>query len=87
MDDHFWPSLYPGLIVGTLIGLGARSVAGTLAGAAGGLGGAYLAYRAALALALPGDILPLAAVILGAAAGAKLVMLGAARLAGPQTPH
>ncbi len=26
MDDHFWPSLYPGLIIGALVGLADGSI-------------------------------------------------------------
>ncbi len=82
MDDHFWPSLYPGLIVGALIGLADRSLVATVLGAAGGLGGAFLAFTAVTTLGVEPGIIPLAAIILGSAAAAKLTTLAVAKLTG-----
>jgi xanthosine utilization system XapX-like protein len=45
MDDHFWPAMYPGLIVGILYGLSLRGVANTIVAAVGGLLGAAVAYE------------------------------------------
>jgi hypothetical protein len=45
MDDHFWPAMYPGLIVGILYGLSLRGVSNTVVSALGGLIGAAIAYE------------------------------------------
>ena len=45
MDDHFWPAMYPGLIVGVLYGLTLRGVSNTIISALGGLVGAAIAYE------------------------------------------
>ncbi len=45
MDDHFWPAMYPGLIVGILYGLSLRGVFNTVVAALGGLIGAAIAYE------------------------------------------
>ena len=45
MDDHFWPAMYPGLIVGILYGLSLRGLTNTIVAAVGGLIGAALAYE------------------------------------------
>ena len=82
LDDHFWPSLYPGLIVGALIGLADRSVLAAVLGAAAGLAGAFAAFYAMHLLAIETGIVPLAAVILGAMAAAKLATLALARIVG-----
>jgi hypothetical protein len=77
MDDHFWPSVYPGLIVGALIGLSVGGVLMTLLGAAGGLAGAFAAFYLVNVLAIEPGLLPLAAIIIGSAVGAKvLTMVG-----------
>lgn len=44
MGDHFWPSMYPGIIVGLLYGLSLGGLANMALGALGGLGGALLSY-------------------------------------------
>jgi hypothetical protein len=44
MGDHFWPALYPGIIVGVLYGLSLRGVGNTIIGALGGVAGAAIAY-------------------------------------------
>jgi prolipoprotein diacylglyceryltransferase len=45
MDDHFWPAMYPGLIVGILYGLSLRGIFNTGVSALGGLIGAAIAYE------------------------------------------
>ncbi|MBY0226674.1 MAG: hypothetical protein K2Q28_12795 [Hyphomicrobium sp.] len=75
MDDHFWPSVYPGLIVGALIGLADGSIWSTLLGALGGLGGAFVAFYAVTMLAIEPGLMPLIAIIVGAVVGAKLCTL------------
>lgn len=44
MGDHFWPALYPGIIVGLLYGLSLRGLPNIVLGALGGLIGSALAY-------------------------------------------
>ena len=44
MGDHFWPALYPGIIVGLLYGLSLRGLPNIVLGAIGGLVGSTLAY-------------------------------------------
>lgn len=44
MGDHFWPALYPGIIVGLLYGLSLRGLPNIVLGALGGLVGSALAY-------------------------------------------
>jgi hypothetical protein len=82
MDDHFWPSVYPGLIVGALIGLADRSILATILGAAGGLAGAFGAFYAVTMLAIEPGIIPLAAVILGAVVVAKLTTFAVSKITG-----
>jgi xanthosine utilization system XapX-like protein len=57
MDDHFWPAMYPGLIVGILYGLSLRGAVNTIVAAIGGLIGAAIAYEI-LAAANINDGLP-----------------------------
>lgn len=82
MDDHFWPSVYPGLIVGALIGLADGSIWSTLLGAAGGLGGAFVAFYAVTMLAIEPGLFPLVAIIAGAVVAAKTCTLLVAKIAG-----
>jgi hypothetical protein len=72
MNDHFWPSLYPGIIVGALVGVSRGGFIATLAGAAGGTAGAAIMYFATAQLGLDDGIISLAALIVGATAGAFL---------------
>lgn len=44
MGDHFWPALYPGIIVGLLYGLSLRGFANIVLGIIGGLIGSAIAY-------------------------------------------
>lgn len=82
MDDHFWPSVYPGLIVGALIGLADRSILATILGAAGGLAGAFAAFYAVTMLAIEPGIVPLAAIIIGSVVAAKLTTVLVAKITG-----
>lgn len=40
LGDHFWPAMYPGIVVGALVGVSADNVPSTILGATGGLAGA-----------------------------------------------
>lgn len=77
MDDHFWPSLYPGIIVGVLYGISAGGWRGITLGGVGGLIGATLAYFAVRWLAVPEGFVTLAASVIVAIAGAfAMITLG-----------
>jgi hypothetical protein len=75
MDHHFWPSLYPGIIAGALVGLAAGGVVSTMLGACGGLIGAAAAYLAFAWLGVENDFLSLVALLGGAVAGAQLLIV------------
>jgi len=74
MDDHFWPAMYPGIIVGFLLGLGGGNVVSTILGTVGGLVGAVALYFVFTWLGLEDSILSLVGLIGGAVAGAYLLM-------------
>jgi hypothetical protein len=80
MGDHFWPSMYPGLIVGVLLGLSRGGVVSTLAGAAGGLAGAVATYLVVDWLGFQDSLVSLVALLAGATAGAYLCEYAVARL-------
>lgn len=82
MDDHFWPSLYPGLIVGALIGLADRSILATILGALGGLVGAFAAFTAVTFLEIEPGIVPLVAILIGSVVAAKLTTFAVAKIIG-----
>ena len=69
MNDHFWPSLYPGMIVGGLVGLTFGGFISVLVGAAGGAVGAGAMYFLTTWLGLEDSILSLAGLIAGSIAG------------------
>lgn len=76
MGDHFWPSAYPGIVVGLMYGFAVGGVRAALIGGVGGL------IAAALALITLGDIvageglLPLAALLGLSIAGAFVAVKG-----------
>ena len=78
MDDHFWPAMYPGLIVGILYGLSLRGVFNTIVSAAGGLVGAAIAYEILTAANVNDGLPSVAGLILAAFAGSYL-FVGIAR--------
>ena len=80
MDDHFWPAMYPGIIVGFLLGLGGGNVVATISGTLGGLAGAVALYFLFTWLGLEDTIMSLVGLIGGAAGGAYVVMKLGARL-------
>jgi hypothetical protein len=72
MGDHFWPSMYPGLIVGALLGLSRGGLMSTLAGAAGGLAGAAATYFVIDWLGFQDSMVSLVGLLAGATTGAYL---------------
>jgi uncharacterized membrane protein YeaQ/YmgE (transglycosylase-associated protein family) len=73
MDDHFWPAMYPGLIVGILYGLSLRGVFNTVVSAIGGLIGAAIAYEILTAANLNDGLPSVVGLIVAAFAGAYLL--------------
>lgn len=80
LGDHFWPAMYPGIIVGLLVGLSGGNIVSTVLGAAGGLMGAMALYFAFVWIGLDETILSLAAMIAGSAVGAFLLMRAGKRI-------
>ena len=74
IDDHFWPSMYPGIAIGLLVGLAGGSLLSTTLGAVGGLAGAMLLFFVFAWLGLEDSILSLVGLIGGAVLGAYLLM-------------
>ena len=84
MGDHFWPAMYPGLIVGILYGLSLRGVFNTVVSALGGLVGAAIAYAALLAVDLNDGLPSVIGLVVAAFAGAYLFTSAAQRVRGPR---
>ena len=82
MGDHFWPAMYPGLIVGILYGLSLRGVFNTVVSALGGLVGAAIAYAGLLAVDLNDGLPSVIGLIIGAFAGAYLLTSAAQKVRG-----
>jgi hypothetical protein len=80
LGDHFWPAMYPGIIVGLLLGLTGGNIVSTLLGAVGGLLGAMALFFVFAWLGLSDTIIALAGLIGGAVVGAFLFMQAASRL-------
>lgn len=74
IDDHFWPSMYPGIAVGLLMGLAGGNLVSTILGAAGGLAGAIVLFFVFAWLGFEDSILSLFGLIGGAILGAYLLM-------------
>jgi hypothetical protein len=86
MDDHFWPAMYPGLVVGILYGLSFRNFADTIFAALGGLIGAAIAYLLLKAANMNDGLPSVAGLVLSALAGAYL-LTNAARLIRGRAPR
>lgn len=82
MGDHFWPAMYPGLIVGILYGLSLRGVFNTVVSALGGLVGAAIAYAGLLAVDLNDGLPSVIGLVVAAFAGAYLLTSVAQRVRG-----
>lgn len=80
LEDHFWPSVYPGIIVGFLIGLSGRSIVPTLLGACGGLMGAFLAFFVMSSFEVEEGILPVLGIIVGAILFSKLCLMAGMKI-------
>lgn len=82
MGDHFWPAMYPGLIVGILYGLSLRGVFNTVVAALGGLVGAAIAYAVLVAVDLNDGLPSVIGLIVAALIGAYLLTNIAQRFRG-----
>jgi uncharacterized membrane protein YeaQ/YmgE (transglycosylase-associated protein family) len=82
MDPHFWPSTYPGLIVGILYGLSLRGVFNTVVSALGGLIGAAVAYEILTAINMNEGLPGVVGLVLVAFAGAYVLTNLARRILG-----
>jgi len=82
MGDHFWPAMYPGLIVGILYGLSLRGVFNTAVAALGGLVGAAIAYEILLAVNLNDGLPSVIGLVAAALLGAYLLTSIAQRVVG-----
>ncbi|CAA2142842.1 hypothetical protein [Hyphomicrobium sp. ghe19] len=82
MGDHFWPAMYPGLIVGILYGLSLRGVFNTVVAALGGLVGAAIAYAGLIAVDLNDGLPSVIGLIVAAFIGAYLLTNIAQRFRG-----
>jgi hypothetical protein len=77
MDDHFWPSIYPAIAIGVLLGLAYGGLALTVMGTLGGLLGGAGAYLLSAAIGLEDGIASLALLVGCSALGAYvLIALG-----------
>jgi hypothetical protein len=81
MDDHFWPAMYPGLIVGILYGLSLRGVFNTVISAVGGLLGAAIAYEILTAAQMNDGLPSVIGLTIAAFLGAYLLTSVARRFA------
>jgi len=84
MNDHFWPSLYPGIIVALIIGFATGGIVAIVAGAIGGLIGSVAAYFFTAWLGFEESVISLVILILGASVGGYAGAQAGVRLAAPR---
>jgi len=82
VDHHFWPSMYPGIIVGLVYGAAIGGLRAIVLGAVGGLVGTAASYFALRALGVPSGIATLAGMIVASLACAAVVVAIGRRIAG-----
>jgi len=70
MEAHFWPALYPGLIVGLLYGLSLRGLVNIVAGTLGGLVGSAIAYWASVTFGFDEGLVSVVSLVVLALLGA-----------------
>jgi hypothetical protein len=63
MGDHFWPAVYPGLIVGLLYGLSQRGFSNAVLGVIGGGFGAAVSSSLLFSIGLNDGLLSAAAMV------------------------
>ena len=74
IDDHFWPSIYPAIVVGLIYGFNAGRYLTAAAGAFGGMMGAIAAFIAIHRLGLDEGPLTLTALVASSLLGAYLAV-------------
>lgn len=82
MGDHFWPALYPGLIVGLLYGLSLRGPINIAAGTLGGLAGSAIAYWASVAFGFDEGLVSVLSLVVLALLGAACAVYIARQVTG-----
>lgn len=75
MDPHYWPSLYPGIGIGILLGFAVGGWLPVLAGGVGGLAGAAAALELNQQFGVDEGFISLAVLVVCAATGAKLLVV------------
>lgn len=85
MDGHFWPSIYPAIIVGVFVAFSARSLSlgSVFAGALGGLVGGVAGLLFLRAIGLDQGIIGSVGTMAGGALCAWLCLLALQRLQSP----
>ena len=79
MDAHFWPSVYPAILVGLLVGLGQGGLLNIVLGAIGGTLGGFLMLMVLKALSLDNGAIA-AILTIGAGGLAALALARASQL-------
>ena len=80
MDPHYWPSLYPGIVLGLLVGFASGGWLALLLGGAGGLGGAVAGLALNGVLGLQDGFFAMVVPAVCAALAAKALIMAAALL-------
>jgi len=86
IDDHFWPSIYPGLFIGIIYGLYARGVVNVFSGVIGGMIGAIAAFIVVAKSGIEEGLLPLAFLIGVSLLGAAFLVYVVGLLTGSGRP-
>jgi uncharacterized membrane protein YeaQ/YmgE (transglycosylase-associated protein family) len=85
MEAHFWPALYPGLIVGLLYGLSLRGLVNIVAGTLGGLVGSAIAYWASVTFGFDEGLVSVVSLVVLAFLGAVCAVYIARQITGAST--
>ena len=75
MDPHYWPSLYPGIGIGILLGFAVGGWLPVLVGGVGGLAGAAVALGLGQQFGVDEGFISLAVLVACSATGAKLLIV------------
>lgn len=81
MGDHFWPSVYPGIIVGLMYGLAVGGKLQAVVGAVGGFAAATLALATFGRILSQEGLLPLAGLLTASLLGAFLAVQASTKIA------
>lgn len=86
IDDHFWPSIYPGLFIGIIYGLSAGGGLKVVSGLFGGMVGGIAAFLIVAKSGIEDGPLPLAFLIAVSALGAYLLVQAVSKLTRRRSP-